>query len=118
FVKSPRARNKIRQWFTKERRDEAIEQGKDAIARAMRKQNLPLQRLMTQDSLGEVAAQMKYDDVSALYAAIGEGHVSTQSVLEKVVAALQAENESDVTELPPPARARGRRLPGSDSGVL
>ncbi len=117
FVKSPRARNKIRQWFTKERRDEAIEQGKDAIARAMRKQNLPLQRLMTQDSLGEVAAQMRYDDVSALYAAIGEGHVSTQSVLEKVVASLQAENESDVTELPPPAHARGR-LQASDSGVL
>ncbi len=41
FVKSPRARNKIRAWFSKERRDEAIEQGKDAIARAMRKQNLP-----------------------------------------------------------------------------
>ena len=84
FVKSPRARNKIRQWFTKERRDEAIEQGKDAIARAMRKQNLPLQKLMSQDSFAEVAAQMRYDDVSALYAAVGEGHVSTQSVLEKV----------------------------------
>ncbi|NUP15051.1 MAG: RelA/SpoT family protein, partial [Streptomyces sp.] len=42
FVKSPRARNKIRAWFSKERRDEAIEQGKDAIVRAMRKQNLPI----------------------------------------------------------------------------
>ena len=59
FVKSPRARNKIRQWFTKERRDEAIEQGKDAIARAMRKQNLPLQKLMSQDSFAEVAAQLQ-----------------------------------------------------------
>ena len=86
FVKSPRARNKIRQWFTKERRDEAIEQGKDAIARAMRKQNLPLQKLMSQDSLVEVASLLKYEDVSALYAAVGEGHVSTQSVIEKVVA--------------------------------
>ena len=56
FVKSPRARNKIRQWFTKERRDEAIEQGRDSIARAMRKQNLPLQKLMNQDSFAEVAA--------------------------------------------------------------
>ncbi|HWU45875.1 MAG TPA: bifunctional (p)ppGpp synthetase/guanosine-3',5'-bis(diphosphate) 3'-pyrophosphohydrolase [Humibacter sp.] len=118
FVQSPRARNKIRQWFTKERRDEAIEQGKDAIARAMRKQNLPLQKLMSQDSLGEVAAQMHYDDVSALYAAIGEGHVSTQSVLEKVVASLQVETDADVTELPPPTRPRGRSLRNSDSGVL
>ncbi|BDZ38241.1 hypothetical protein GCM10025863_08550 [Microbacterium suwonense] len=55
FVKSTRARNKIRGWFTKERREEAVEQGKEAIARAMRKQNLPLQRLMNQESFAEVA---------------------------------------------------------------
>ena len=55
FVKSARARNKIRQWFTKERREEAIERGKDLLTKAMRKQNLPLQRLMTQDAFAEVA---------------------------------------------------------------
>ncbi|MBX9719129.1 MAG: bifunctional (p)ppGpp synthetase/guanosine-3',5'-bis(diphosphate) 3'-pyrophosphohydrolase, partial [Microbacteriaceae bacterium] len=59
FVKSTRARNKIRGWFTKERRDEAIEQGRDAIARAMRKQNLPLQKLMSQDTFNAVAADMR-----------------------------------------------------------
>jgi len=116
FVKSPRARNKIRQWFTKERRDEAIEQGKDAIARAMRKQNLPLQKLMTQDALHEVASSLKYPDVSALYAAIGEGHVSTQSMIEKIVASLQTEVESD-GELEIPVKGR-RQLRNSDSGVL
>ncbi|GAA2064803.1 MULTISPECIES: RelA/SpoT family protein [Leifsonia] len=116
FVKSPRARNKIRQWFTKERRDEAIEQGKDAIARAMRKQNLPLQKLMTQDALVEVASSLKYPDVSALYAAVGEGHVSTQSVIEKIVASLQTEVESD-GELEIPVKGR-RQLRNSDSGVL
>ncbi|KQW03786.1 GTP pyrophosphokinase [Leifsonia sp. Root4] len=118
FVKSPRARNKIRQWFTKERRDEAIEQGRDAIARAMRKQNLPLQKLMSQDSFAEVAAQMKYVDVSALYAAVGEGHVSTQSVLEKVVAAVQAVDDTDGPELSIPVRGRTQQLRSSDSGVL
>lgn len=116
FVKSPRARNKIRQWFTKERRDEAIEQGKDAIARALRKQNLPVQQI---DSLNEVASQLHYDDVSALYAAVGEGHVSTQSVLEKVAALLQGDAESDHPVLDFPVRGRTRpRTPSSDSGVL
>ena len=43
FVKSPRARSKIRQWFTKERREEAIEQGKEQIAKLMRKEGLPAQ---------------------------------------------------------------------------
>ncbi|MFZ4895094.1 RelA/SpoT family protein [Plantibacter sp. Mn2098] len=117
FVKSPRARNKIRGWFTKERRDEAVEQGRDAIARAMRKQNLPLQKLMNQDSFAEVAAQLRYEDVTAMYAAVGEGHVSTQSVLEKVVA-LVHQDESENTEFTLPTRGRRERLKNSDSGVL
>jgi GTP diphosphokinase / guanosine-3',5'-bis(diphosphate) 3'-diphosphatase len=117
FVKSPRARSKIRQWFTKERRDEAIEHGRDAIARAMRKQNLPLQKLMSQESFAEVAAQLRYDDVSALYAAVGEGHVSTQSVIEKVVALVRDVDDVDEPDLPIPVRTRP--LPRhSDSGVL
>ncbi|MBX3309451.1 MAG: bifunctional (p)ppGpp synthetase/guanosine-3',5'-bis(diphosphate) 3'-pyrophosphohydrolase [Cryobacterium sp.] len=118
FVKSPRARNKIKQWFTKERREEAVEQGKDAIARAMRKQNLPLQKLMSQNSFNEVAAQMRYEDVSALYAAVGEGHVSTQSVLEKVAQNLQSESENDESEFPIPIHGRVRQLRNAESGVL
>jgi guanosine-3',5'-bis(diphosphate) 3'-pyrophosphohydrolase len=118
FVKSPRARNKIKQWFTKERREEAIEQGKDSIARAMRKQNLPLQKLMSQDSFSEVAAQLRYEDVSALYAAVGEGHISTQSVIEKVVASLQSASEAEDVEMPFASKGQSRPLRHSDSGVL
>ncbi|MFJ4038826.1 RelA/SpoT family protein [Microbacterium sp. NPDC090007] len=116
FVKSTRARNKIRGWFTKERREEAIEQGKDSIARAMRRQNLPLQRLMNQDSFTEVARQFHYEDVSALYAAVGEGHVSTQSVIEKVTALVSAEETNTGPIDIPVGRSRAPR--GGDSGVL
>src|SRR4029450_778788 len=45
IVKTPRARNKIRQWFAKERREDAIEAGKDSLGRAMRKAGLPLHEL-------------------------------------------------------------------------
>ncbi|GLI28783.1 GTP pyrophosphokinase [Agromyces rhizosphaerae] len=119
FVKSPRARNKIRQWFTKERRDEAIEQGRDSIARAMRKQNLPLQKLMGQDSFAEVAAQLRYEDVSSLYAAVGEGHISTQSVLEKVISLVRDEDEDEATDVPLANMPRPSSVSrSSDSGVL
>ncbi len=118
FVKSPRARNKIRGWFTKERREEAIEQGKDSIARAMRKQNLPLQRLMSADVVSEIASQMRYESVEALYAAVGEGHVSTQHVIEKVLASMQAAPENDENEVPFTSKGRARQLRPSDSGVL
>jgi len=118
FVKSPRARNKIRGWFTKERRDEAIESGKDAIARAMRKQNLPLQKLMNQDTFNDVAVGMHYEDVSSLYAAVGEGHVSTQSVIEKVLATITTESEDEDSEVTFTPKGRSRQLRNSDSGVL
>ncbi|MET9499475.1 RelA/SpoT family protein [Streptomyces sp. NPDC006552] len=120
FVKSPRARNKIRAWFSKERRDEAIEQGKDAIARAMRKQNMPIQRILTGDSLVTLAHEMRYPDISSLYAAIGEGHVTAQSVVQKLVQALggeEAANE-DIAESAPPSRGRSKRRSNADPGVV
>ncbi|WP_330292334.1 RelA/SpoT family protein [Streptomyces sp. NBC_00576] len=119
FVKSPRARNKIRAWFSKERRDEAIEQGKDAIARAMRKQNLPIQRILTGDSLVTLAHEMRYPDISSLYAAIGEGHVAAQNVVQKLVQALGGEEAAteEIDESVPPARSRKRRS-NNDPGVV
>ncbi|MBC7018058.1 RelA/SpoT AH/RIS domain-containing protein, partial [Salmonella enterica] len=87
FVKSPRAKSKIKQWFTKERREEAIEKGKDSLAKTLRKQGLPLQRLMSHESLTEVATRMNHADIDALYAAIGDGHVSTEAVMRSLVKA-------------------------------
>ncbi|GGX91639.1 RelA/SpoT family protein [Streptomyces minutiscleroticus] len=121
FVKSPRARNKIRAWFSKERRDEAIEHGKDAIVRAMRKQNLPIQRILTGDSLVTLAHEMRYPDISSLYAAIGEGHVAAQGVVQKLVQALGGEEAAseEIDESVPPSRGRGRkRRSSSDPGVV
>jgi GTP pyrophosphokinase len=85
FVASPRARSKIKAWFSKERRDEAMEEGKEHIARAMRKQNLPLQRLLNHETLLAVATSLGYPDISTLYAAVGENHISAQNVVTKLV---------------------------------
>jgi GTP pyrophosphokinase len=118
FVASTRTKSKIKQWFSKERRDEAVEQGRDMIARAMRKQNLPLQRLMTTETLAEVTALLKYDDVTSLYAAVGEGHVSSQSVIEKILLSVTEEIDSETPEIVIPARGGMRGTRRSDSGVL
>ncbi|HKE64362.1 MAG TPA: RelA/SpoT family protein [Micromonosporaceae bacterium] len=120
FVKSPRARTKIRQHFNKERRDEAIEAGKDAIAKAMRKQGLPLQRMLTTDTLMTIARDLHLADVSALYAAVGESQVSAQAVVTRLVAAYGGEEgavediaESTIATRPP--RSRGAAY---DPGVV
>jgi guanosine-3',5'-bis(diphosphate) 3'-pyrophosphohydrolase len=120
FVQSARARNKIRHWFSKERREAAAETGKAAIARTMRKQGLPLQRLATADSLNAIAQELHYADLSALYAAVGEGHVSAQSVVGKLIKSAGgiAGAQEDLAETTLPARTP-RPLPAGDSaGVV
>jgi GTP diphosphokinase / guanosine-3',5'-bis(diphosphate) 3'-diphosphatase len=118
FVQSPRAKNKIRQWFSKERREAAVDAGKDQIAKAMRKQGLPLQRVAAADSLLDLARELRFTDVSALYAAVGEGRVSAQSVVEKLVRALGGLDgaQEDLAELTLPTKAPQPRKAG-DSGV-
>jgi GTP pyrophosphokinase len=123
FVKSARARNKIRHWFSKERREAAAETGKAAIARTMRKQGLPLQRLATADALLRIAQDLHYTDVSALYTAVGESHVSAQNVVGKLIGSAGgiAGAQEDLDEATLPARtARTTRpqAPGGDSGVV
>jgi GTP diphosphokinase / guanosine-3',5'-bis(diphosphate) 3'-diphosphatase len=122
FVKSPRARTKIRQWFTKERREEAIEKGKETIALHMRKEGLPLQRLLTHDSLQAVAETLHVRDVSSLYAAVGEGNVGAQNVVRKVIE-LHGGDEGSTEDLAeavtvPTEVDRRRRVRRGDAGVM
>lgn len=88
FAKSPRARSKIKAWFSKERREEAIDAGKESIARQMRKAGLPLQKILAGHALLELAHELRYPDIESLYAAVGDGHVSSTSIIEKLVTAL------------------------------
>jgi GTP pyrophosphokinase len=119
FVKTPRARNKIRQWFTKERREDAIEAGKEQISRAMRKQNLPLQRLLSGDALVALAKDLRYPDIAALYAAVGENHVTAQTIVHQLVQSLGGPEgtEEDIAEVTTPVREPRPRSSG-DPGVV
>lgn len=118
FVKSPRARAKIKQWFAEERRESAIELGKEMLAKAMRKQNLPLQKLMNADELVKLAGELRYPEVSALYAAIGDNHVSAQSIVEKLSASLAHDDIEEAPFVLPTAPRSANRQRASNSGVL
>ncbi|SDL75787.1 GTP pyrophosphokinase [Corynebacterium mycetoides] len=80
FVVSPRARTKIRQWFAKERREEHLEAGRDALAAEVQRGGLPMHRLFTAESMRQITQRLHYPDVDALYTAIGAGTVSAQHV--------------------------------------
>ena len=100
WVKTPRARNKIRQWFSRERREDALEDGREQLQRLMRKQNVPLKRLATEDALEQLADEMKFPSLEALYVAIGEGQVSPQSIVARLARSVQGSTEEDVGEVP------------------
>ncbi len=84
IVASPRARNKIRQWFSRERREDAMETGREELIKALRREGLPVQKLAASNALERLAAAMNYTDLDALHAAIGDGHVSARSVAQRL----------------------------------
>lgn len=121
FVASPRAKSKIRSWFSKERREEAIDQGRESITKAMRKQGLPIQRLLTSSALKSIAQDLGLVDISALYAAVGEGHISADAVVQRLMLALGGEEgatEDLAEETSPESAAARRRGAGNDPGVV
>jgi guanosine-3',5'-bis(diphosphate) 3'-pyrophosphohydrolase len=121
FVQSSRAKAKIRGWFTKERREDAQEKGKEEIIREMRKQGLPLQRLMTAQAMSTLALDLRYTDVDDLYAAVGENKISASSVIQKLLVSLGGEEGvlEDLSETITPSRVGSNKgIPQGDPGVI
>ncbi|MGH3467114.1 MAG: RelA/SpoT family protein, partial [Thermocrispum sp.] len=119
FAGSAKARAKIRQWFAKERREEAIEAGKDAITKEIRRAGLPLQRLISADSMAALATELHYNDITALYAAVGEGNTSAKHVVSRLVAFMGGvdEAEEELAERSTPSTV-GRSRGSKDVGVI
>ena len=90
LVATPRARNKIRQWFSRERREDAIETGREELVKALRRAGLPVQKLTSSPLLLKVGESMNYVDLDSLHAAIGEGHISGKAIAERVARELRA----------------------------
>ena len=100
FVVTPRARSKIRNWFSRERRSDAIDQGREELAKALRREGLPVQKLQSAPALRVVLDALHYADVESLYAALGEGHVSAKTVVQR----LRRELTGGEEQLPTTAR--------------
>ena len=117
FVRSPRARAKIKQHFNAERKEQSVDVGRDLLAKAMRKQSLPLQQLMGSDALLEVVADLKYVNLEGLLSGIGEGHVSAATVVEKLISKTQAAEDVNTGELTQIITTKSSRR-GGDNYVL
>jgi GTP diphosphokinase / guanosine-3',5'-bis(diphosphate) 3'-diphosphatase len=111
IVATPRASSKIRQWFSRERREDAIEQGRDDLIKALRREGLPVQKLQSGSVLSDTAKAMNYADLDALYAAIGENHVSAQAVGSRITRSLREVGPEQEETLPTTIRQPRRSRP-------
>ncbi len=107
---SSRAQNKIKQWFSRERREDAIESGREELVRMLRKLNVSLQRVNSSDVLQIVTDENNYGDVDTLYAAIGDGHITARIVANRVAREFSAPESTDYEELPTSTAVAPRRF--------
>jgi guanosine-3',5'-bis(diphosphate) 3'-pyrophosphohydrolase len=108
FVQTPRARSKIRQWFSRERREDALETGREELVKAIRKEGLPVQKLAGSSIVAKVAVAMNYADLEALHAAVGEGHVSAKAVAQRIQREMRGgEEQISTTATRPRRKPRG-----------
>ena len=117
FVTSSRARSKIKAWFSKERKEEAIEAGQESIARQMRKAGLPIQKILGGHALLELAHELRFEDIESLYESVGNGRISAHSVIEKLMALLgtgDSHPENDLTPLVAPIKRSRKSVTGID----
>ncbi len=122
FVASRRATNRIKQWYLRERRADAIEHGRDDLVQALRREGLPAQRLLKDKLLDTISDQLNYNDPDALHAAIGEGHQSATSVASRFARALRdrdaySDADPEKNQLPTTVVRRPRRLDLGNVGV-
>ncbi len=114
FAQTPRARAKIRQRFSKERREDAIDAGRDDLVHALRHEGLPVQKLMGSQLLAQVAEEMHYTDLDTFYAAVGEQHVPPKAVAQRLRSHLAGggEEQLPVTARRPSRSSARRRAAG------
>jgi GTP pyrophosphokinase len=117
LVQTPSARNKIKQWFSRERREDAIETGRDELTKALRREGLPVQKIASGSLLADTARDLNYADLDALHAAIGENHVSAKSVAARVARKLRGGDPQVEEQLPTTVR-RPRRPSRRSNGAV
>jgi GTP pyrophosphokinase len=117
FVATRSTQTKIKQWFSRERREDALEAGREELMRSMRRESLPVQRLATGPVFAEVAKELKFASVDAMLTAIGEHHLNAASVAGRIAKLLRGPDPSREMVIAAPPTQHRRRRPDGRVGV-
>jgi guanosine-3',5'-bis(diphosphate) 3'-pyrophosphohydrolase len=113
IAQSSRAKSKIRQWFQRERREDAIEGGREELTKALRREGLPIATSLSSSALDAVITAMNLEDIDALFMAIDSGQISALAVVQRLDRELHGGGDTEqmpttVTRMPRASRATRR----------
>jgi len=118
FVVSHRAENRIRHWYSRERRAEAVDRGYEELVEELRHANMPIKKTIDSEVFSEIAASLNYFDIDSVYVAIGEGNLSSKSLVNRVERSLLASDPEQVKNVSSNVlRARPQRRTQDEVGV-
>ncbi|MDP1809706.1 MAG: bifunctional (p)ppGpp synthetase/guanosine-3',5'-bis(diphosphate) 3'-pyrophosphohydrolase [Actinomycetota bacterium] len=126
IAKTSRARSKIRQWFSKESREDSEQLGRELIQKTLRKQGVNVAGAAQAEALGQVSKGMNFAKPETLMAAVGSGKISVKQVTAKIIKILNRSTEEVEpllpTKLPPSfadrAKTTGVKVKGIDDLLI
>ena len=98
LVKTPRAKTKIRQWFTVEEREKSITLGKEILEKEFRKYDLQQAKLIKSGELAKVSNEFSFQGVEDLIAAVGYGKVTANQIIGKILPQEKLEQQKEELE--------------------
>lgn len=84
FVKSTQAKQRIKQWFKKERREENVEKGQEMFLAELKRQNIPAKAILSEEYLDAILKRLSLKSIDDMYNAIGYGGIMTNQVVPKI----------------------------------
>ncbi|MCI8906836.1 MAG: bifunctional (p)ppGpp synthetase/guanosine-3',5'-bis(diphosphate) 3'-pyrophosphohydrolase [Angelakisella sp.] len=119
IVRTSEARNKIRSWFKKERREENIQEGRAALDKEFRRNLISLSDSDKETFLADIAARQRYNSVDDFFAAIGYGGLSLQKLIPRIREEFQKQYRTPVPDTPQLGKIPPRLQPAkASSGVI
>jgi guanosine-3',5'-bis(diphosphate) 3'-pyrophosphohydrolase len=116
-AQSSRARNKIRQWFSRETREDAEMKGREALEHALKQQNLPYRKLVGSAVLAQVIRETGFRKAEDFYLALGSGKLTAQSIVNKVIQRLKTDEVAEEAPLSRKAPRAKDALAGDTYGI-
>jgi guanosine-3',5'-bis(diphosphate) 3'-pyrophosphohydrolase len=124
LAKSSRARNKIRQWFSRETREDTEQKGRESLEQALKAQKLPYRKIAGSAVLAQVIREAGYKKAEDFYLALGSGKLNTTQIVDKVLQRLKTTEvaEEEIVPIKPktttPSSAVGITVEGVEDVLV